>query len=97
MDAVDLVEIKDCADVRMIERRSEASFAFEAFEVRFFRGEFGGQDLDHKGAAELRINSLIDRSLTALTELLEDLVIPQRRTDHSVFVSAIPICHSMNA
>ena len=82
VDAVDLVEIEDGADVWVVERGSEARFALKTFEIGFFRGELGGQNFDDKRAAELGIDGFIDRALTALTELLENLVIAQRRTDH---------------
>jgi hypothetical protein len=36
MDAVYNVEIKDGADVRMVQRRSEPGFPFEAFAIGFF-------------------------------------------------------------
>ena len=35
MNALFFVEIENGADVGMIERRSQASFSFETFEVRF--------------------------------------------------------------
>ena len=38
--AVHDVQIKDRADVRMIQRRSEPCLAFKAFQVGFLRGEF---------------------------------------------------------
>ena len=51
VDAVDLVEIENRADVRVIERGGEPRFAFEAFEIRFFGREFGRQDFDNERAA----------------------------------------------
>ena len=82
VNAVDLVEIEDRADVWMIEGRGETGFAFETFEVGFLGGEFCGKDFDDNGSTQFRINGFIDRALSALTELLEDLVIPQGRANH---------------
>ena len=84
MNAIDFVEVEDRADVWMIEGGSKARFSLETLEVRFARGKLGRQDFDYERATQLRIDGLVDRALSALTELLENLVISQRRTDHRV-------------
>src|SRR6185369_17408949 len=68
--------------VWVVERRGEPRFAFETFEICFAGSEFGGQHFDDERAPEFGIDGFIDRALSALTELLEDLVIPQCGTDH---------------
>src|SRR6185503_13490350 len=76
VNAVDLVEIEDGADVWMVERRGQTRFAFETLEICFACGQLGGQNFDDERAAELGIDRFIDGSLSALTELLENLVVP---------------------
>ena len=66
----------------MVQRGSEARFAFETFEICFADGQLGGQHFDDESATELGIDGFIDGALSALTELLEDLVIPQRGANH---------------
>src|SRR6185503_15479085 len=82
VDAVDLVEIEDRADVWMIERGGETRLAFKALEVRFARRKLCGKNFDDECAAEFRIDGFIDGALSALAELLENFVIPQCRSDH---------------
>src|SRR6185369_9378724 len=52
VNAVDNVEIEDRADVWMVQRRREPCFAFESFQVGFFRAELGRNNFDHDRAAE---------------------------------------------
>jgi hypothetical protein len=73
--AVGLVHIKDGADVRVIERRSQAGFAFKAFQVGFLDGEFGRQNFDDDRAAEFLIGGFIHRALTAGADLLINFVV----------------------
>ena len=40
VNSVDIVQIKNGADVGVIERRSQTGFALEPFEVGFFDGKF---------------------------------------------------------
>ena len=76
VNAIDLVEVEDGADVWVVQRGSEARFTFKTFEVCFACGQFGGQNFDNQGAAEFGIDGFIDSALSALTELLENLIIP---------------------
>src|SRR5688572_8328235 len=82
MDAVDLIEIKNGADVWMVKGRSEARFTLETPEVCFACGELGREDFDDEGAAQFRVDRFINRTLAALTELLENLIVAQRGADH---------------
>ena len=75
MHAVHFVQIEDGADVRMIQRRSEARFALEAFEVGFLDGQFRRQDFDDDRATELRIDGLINCALPARAEFFQNAVI----------------------
>ena len=77
MDIVNDVQIENCANVGVVQRGSQAGLALKAFHVCFFGDKFFRQDLDDQSAAKLGVNGLVDRSLTARTELLENLVIPQ--------------------
>src|SRR5689334_6131387 len=52
VNAVDLVEVEDGADVWMIERGGETRFAFETLEIRFALRQLGGQDFNDERAAE---------------------------------------------
>src|SRR6185503_5051291 len=67
MNAVDFVEIEDGADVWMVQRRGEARFAFESFQVCFFSAELGRYDFDHNRAAKLGVGGFVDRALPADT------------------------------
>src|ERR1044072_2665932 len=78
VNAVDLVEVEDGADIWVIESGREPRFAFETLEISFAGGQLGRQNFDDECAAELRIDGFIDGALSALTELLQDLVIPER-------------------
>ncbi len=51
VQAFGFIHIKDGADVRMVQRRSQARLAFETFQVGFLDREFRRQDLDDDGAA----------------------------------------------
>src|SRR5262249_3937007 len=82
VNAVDLVEVEDRADVWVIEVGGKLRFALETLEIGFAGGKFRGQHLDDERAAKLRVDGFIDCSLSALTELLKNLIVPQRRTDH---------------
>ena len=75
VNAIDFIEVEDGADVWVVQCGSEARFTFKTFEVCFSGGKLGGQDFDNQGAAEFGIDSFIDSALSALTELLENLVI----------------------
>ena len=52
VNAVDLVEVEDGADVWVIECGGEARFAFETLEIGFTRGQLGRQNFDDERAAE---------------------------------------------
>jgi hypothetical protein len=60
----------------VVKRGGEARFTLKTFKVCFSGGQLGGQDFDDQGAAEFGIDGFIDSALSALTELLENLVVP---------------------
>src|SRR6267142_5276862 len=68
----------------MVQRGRQPRLAFETFPVCFFGDKFFRQDLDDDSAAEFGVNRFIDCSLTARTELLENLVIPQCCSYHRI-------------
>jgi len=76
MNAIQVIEIENGADVGMIERRSQPGFTLKSFEVGFFNRQFRGEDLDDNCATELRVGRLIDCSLPSGANLFEDPVIP---------------------
>src|SRR5437764_1091262 len=81
--ATDLVEIKNRADVRVIERRSESRFTLKAFQVGFFNGEFRGENLYDNGATKLRVGRFVNCSLPTGANLLKDPIVPKLCADHS--------------
>ena len=82
MDAADIVEIKNRADVRMIERGGEPRFALEPLEVGFLGRQFRRQDLDHDRPAQLGVGRFVNCSLPTGANLFEDSVIPKFCADH---------------
>ena len=59
-----------------------AGFALEAFEVCFFRSQFGRQDFNDDGAAEFPISRFVNCALPAHAELFEDFVIAEGLSNH---------------
>ena len=68
-DAVGLVKIVDRADVRVIELRAKLGLAFESSEVCGLLRQFRRKDLDDDGTVQLRVEGLVDRSLSARADL----------------------------
>ena len=82
VDAADIVEIKNRADVWMIERGCEPRFALEPLEVGFLGRQFRRQDLDHDRPAQLGVGRFVNCSLPTGANLFEDSVIPKFCADH---------------
>src|SRR6185436_17289497 len=82
VNAVDLIEIVDGADVWMVQRRRELRFSFEALEIGLFRAEFRRDDFDYNRAIEFRVRGFVNRALPANAELVGDAKVANRFTDH---------------
>ena len=82
VNPLNIVEIKNRADVRMIERGCEPRFALEPLEVGFLGRQFRRQDLDHDRPAQLGIGRFVNCSLPAGANHFEDPVIPKFCADH---------------
>src|ERR1044071_4126348 len=82
MNALHFVEIEDGADVWMVQRGGKARFAFKSFEVCLFRAELRRYYLDDDWATQLDVNRFVDRSLPAHAELLRDVIVAKRFTQH---------------
>jgi hypothetical protein len=87
--AVDDVHVIDSANVGMVQRRSQPCFTLKASEVGLSRGQFGGQHLDHHGAAQLGVGGFIDCALSADADLFRNVIIAQGLADHD-FCNASP-------
>src|SRR6185436_1854575 len=88
VEAFRFVKVEDGADVGMVERRSEARFAFKAAQVCFAGSQFGGQNFDDDGAAQLAVSGFVNRALTADADLFENFIVAKRFADHNELVGA---------
>src|SRR5687767_9302774 len=80
-----LADVVYGADVRMIDRRSGASFAIEPLSECGVRGKRVGQKLERHLAAESRILSAIHDTHTAMPENFEDAVMRENESrQHAV-------------
>ena len=71
--------IVHCADVRVIERRSNPGFSLEAINRGAIGREFFGKELQRDFAAKARVDRAIDHSHASAPELIDDAVV--RRTE----------------
>jgi hypothetical protein len=78
----EFVQAVDGADVRVVEGGGEAGLALEAPEVGLARRQLGREHFDDDRAAELLVNGLVNRPLSARAELFRDAVIKKGRADH---------------
>ena len=76
------VHIKNGADVRMVQRRSQPCLALETFQIGFFDREFRRQDLDDDRAAQLQIGGFVNRALSARAQLVRDFIVAESFADH---------------
>jgi hypothetical protein len=77
-----LAEVVNCADVRMVQGRSETRFTIETLQVCVFASEFRRQDFDDYGAAELRVGRFVDRALAACANLVGYFEAAEGLTNH---------------
>jgi len=82
MNAVRLFDGVHGDDVRMIERGNGAGFALETRAPIFARGHLGRENFEGDLATELRVLGQINVAHTAGADLLEDLVVGERGSDH---------------
>src|SRR5687768_16467983 len=72
----------------MVKLRAKLGLAFEAFEVRGLLRELGRKNLDHNRAVEFGVECLVNRPLAAGTDLFDNLVLVNLRTNHKSMHSA---------
>jgi hypothetical protein len=70
-----VVNLIDCADIGMIQRRGSLGFALKAAECLRVFGYVIGQELDGNKPAKLDIFGFVDHTHAAATELLDDAVV----------------------
>ena len=72
--AIDVADVVDAADVRMIERGNRPRLAFETCTQIGIAGDFSWQDLDGDCAIEARVAGFVDLAHAARAERAEDFV-----------------------
>jgi len=82
VQALRFVHVKDGADVRMVQRRSQPRLALEPFQIGCFDRKFRRQDLDDDCAAQLLIGGFVNRALSARAQLVRDFIIAESLADH---------------
>jgi hypothetical protein len=82
MHSILLAEIENCADVRMIKRRSETRFTIKALQVGVFASEFRRQHFNDNGAPELSVGCFVDSALAARANLVRDFEAADGLADH---------------
>src|SRR5712691_2296650 len=82
VNSFNFIEVEYSADVWMIERRGESCLAFKALQVCFSCSQLGRQNFNDHRAAEFSIGGFVNCALPADAELLEDLIIAQKLSDH---------------
>ena len=80
--AIVLADFVDGADVGMVQRRSGAGFAAEAFESLGILGSIVGKKLQGDEAAELRVFRFVNHSHAAAAEQFNDAVVGDGLADH---------------
>src|SRR5262249_32900849 len=74
LDAVLMTDIEERADVRMVEARDDARFAFEALPHFFAQRQVAGKDFDRDGPVEAGVARAVDLAHASGTEEVEDFV-----------------------
>ena len=72
VDAIRLLNIVNCADVRMIESRKRPRFPLESPQILCVRRDFGGKHLDRHVAAEFGVAGAVHLAHPAAAERAED-------------------------
>jgi hypothetical protein len=77
-----LADLVNRADVRVVQHRGGARFAFETFESLRVQGEAVGQELERYKAAELGVLGLVDHAHPSAAELFQNAVVCDRLANH---------------
>jgi hypothetical protein len=80
--AIMLADLVNSADVGMIQGRSSARFAAEAFESLGIVGRIVGKKLERDEAAELSVFGLINHTHSAAAKHFGDAVVGNGLADH---------------
>ena len=80
--AVSFVDLVDCADVWMIQRRCSKGFPLEAFASGRIPGQLFRQKLQGHMAAQLEVFRFVDHTHAAATKLFQDAVVGDGLPDH---------------
>ncbi len=76
-----LIDIGDCADVRMIKGGSRLGLALESLQGMAVSGQLLGQELQGDETVELRVLGLVDDTHATAAMLLNNLVVRNRLAD----------------
>src|SRR5882672_814288 len=79
---IDRVQIKDRANVGVVQRGGQTCFALKAAQVSLFRSKLRRQNFYDDSAAQLGIGGFIDGALPADANLFGDAIIAQGLADH---------------
>jgi hypothetical protein len=80
--AMILADVEQRADVRVIQRRSDARLALKALERVAISGQLRRQQLERHLPPEPRVFGSVDDSHAAVAELFDDAVVRQGLADH---------------
>ena len=83
LPALELADVVDRADRRMIEGRGGSRLALEPLERQLIRGRVGGQEFQRERAAEPRVLGLVNHTHAARTDLLDDTIVGDDAANHA--------------
>src|SRR4029453_11499841 len=83
LPALELADVVDRADRRVIEGRGGSGLALEPFERQLIRRRVDGQELEREGAAEPRVLGLVNHTHAARTDLLDDTIVGDDAANHA--------------
>ena len=82
--AVELTEVVNDQNVRMVERRDRARFCVKPLQANRVIREFGGQHLQRHETTELRVVRAVDFTHAACADVFLDAVAADRAADHGM-------------
>ena len=77
-----LAHVIDSADIRMVQCRSRARFALQAFGGQMIESQLGGEKFQRYTASQARVLGLVDDSHAAVAELVQYLVVRNCLASH---------------
>jgi len=76
-DVPGVAKIEDGADVRVVEGRGKAGFAFKSLKVCFSDSQFRRQNLHHDMTPQPGIDRFVNCTLSAFADFFQDAVVVQ--------------------